>query len=1029
MPLFHPRVLDKRQRTMGPIPQAHKEILDDWAKNLAAGTYDSETQNDGEFIQRILIDVLGYVGSSGSGPWTVAKNQPVGTGNVDVALGMFDVGKERHILAPFELKGARTKDLDALMAGRNKTPVQQAWEYAMDAKGAKWVLVSNYAHIRLYAVGYGRKEYENFDLSTLSDPLNYNKIMLLLSAGQLLNGHTQNLLNESEDVQAEISKQLYADYRATRFALISEIINQTSVLTATDAVRVGQKILDRTLFVAFAEDKGLLKKNTLKETFEAQNLYNPQPVWNNFKGLFAAIDKGNKRLNIPEYNGGLFANDSEIDYLELSDTICEKLSAFGAYDYDTDVSVNILGHVFEQSISDLEELKNYFDPSFVPDTNASSKRQTDAIFYTPPYITRTIVEQSVGKWLSDRKTEVGLNDLEPLTDEDYASIKNIIRGKNKGQVVFNDNVRRHIYSWEKYRDKLSGIRVIDPACGSGAFLNEVFDYLFREGNAINRTLEGLYGGQINLFRWDTHILANNIFGVDINRESVEITKLSLWLKTANRNEKLTYLDNSIKVGNSVVKDNAVAGDLAFDWDTAFGSEAGSTKFDVVVGNPPYIDSEMMTKFWPREREYISNHFEQTKGNWDIYIAFFELGLNLLSTEGYLSFITPDKWISKDFGFELRKRILPKIISIIAVGRGVFEDALVDSIITTAGNKTTNTLQVSSYNHGETTLIGNTTKTEINEDEGFDQLLSQHYQTLKKFESSTNLRLGSFASTENACATSDTYILKEILIDAHSEHDVDTETEYKVANTGTLDRYVFRWGVQPMRYIMGDYTYPKVGKLEFESHLGATYRRRARSPKIIIKGLTLLDGALDLQGHFVPGKSTLVICCDDQDMLKFLAAVVNSRFASFYIKQKYASSSYNGGVNFTTDMIDSIPIPVNIDREAIVSQVDQILHAQQNRLAITYDLHKLIRSSGGPLKLTKKLHNWFELSGPDFVSELKKIGLSLSVTDRAEWVDILEKKRAAIKIHLASSSQAEALINETIIGAFGLTELPTNSAVG
>ena len=187
--------------------------------------------------------------------------------------------------------------------------------------------------------------------------------------------------------------------------------------------------------------------------------------------------------------------------------------------------------------------------------------------------------------------------------------------------------------------------------------------------------------------------------MDINRESVEITKLSLWLKTANRNEKLSYLDDNIKTGNSLIKERSIAGDLAFDWKTEFAAIMASGRFDVVVGNPPFVDSEAMTKYWTREREYISSTYSTTKGNWDLYIAFLELGCNLLSETGYLAFITPDKWISKDFGIEIRKRILPGLVSILPVGRGVFEGSLVDSIITTVSSKPVYKLQSLSVSDG------------------------------------------------------------------------------------------------------------------------------------------------------------------------------------------------------------------------------------------------------------------------------------------------------------------------------------------
>ena len=161
--------------------------------------------------------------------------------------------------------------------------------------------------------------------------------------------------------------------------------------------------------------------------------YSPQPAWVNFKGLFEAIDKGNERLNIPGYNGGLFAPNALINSLDLSDEVCERLAALGAYDYSTEVSVNILGHVFEQSVADLEDIKKQLELESVVSKEIGSRRRTDGIFYTPPFITRYIVEQVVGQWLADRKKELGFDEIPPLTEADYASIKLV--GVKRGQKI------------------------------------------------------------------------------------------------------------------------------------------------------------------------------------------------------------------------------------------------------------------------------------------------------------------------------------------------------------------------------------------------------------------------------------------------------------------------------------------------------------------------------------------------------------------------------------------------------------------
>lgn len=649
MSLFHQRVIEKHVKHIQDMPPQHSGALGKWADNLERGIYDSETQNDGEFIQRILIDILGYVGSSDGQKWTVAKNQPVGKGNVDVALGHF-TADSASILAPMELKGAKTRDLDAIMPGRNKSPVQQAWEYAMDAKGAQWVLVSNYREIRLYAVGYGRKEYESFELSSLKKPEHYARFILLLSAQNLLNGKTLSLLKESEQAEKDITDQLYADYKNLRRYMIDTIATDNPAKNQLDIIRCTQTILDRILFVAFAEDKGLLPDKTLAQAYETQNPFNPQPVWENFKGLFQAINKGNAALNIPGYNGGLFADDIELDSLTISNELCQGFKKIGEYDFDSEVSVNILGHIFEQSITDIEELKAEAEGAESVFDKKKSKRKRDGIFYTPPYITRYIVDQSVGGWLADRRNDIGFDRLPLLTDDDFASIK--ITGKRKVKHERNKNVAAHIAAWEAYKKELSSIKVLDPSCGSGAFLNEVFDYLKREGQTVNNELARLTGDQTDLFRWDTHILANNIYGVDLNRESVEITKLSLWLKTANRNEKLTYLENNIKVGNSLVEDPVIAGNLAFDWRREFTNIMDAGGFDVVVGNPPWgakLEADQLEAIRKKHKDIIVRTINS-------YMFFINHALSISKSNGYNGWVVPDAILYQSDNEKLRDRL-------------------------------------------------------------------------------------------------------------------------------------------------------------------------------------------------------------------------------------------------------------------------------------------------------------------------------------------------------------------------------------
>ena len=145
--------------------------------------------------------------------------------------------------------------------------------------------------------------------------------------------------------------------------------------------------------------------------------------------------------------------------------------------------------------------------------------------------------------------------------------------------------------WEAWQDELTTIRLLDPACGSGAFLIEAFDQLHATYQRSNDRLDELRGHR-TLFDLDKRILENNLYGVDLNEEAIEICRLSLWIKTAERGKALTSLDHPIRVGNSVVADPAVH-PKALDWQAAFPEVFAQGGFDVVVGNPPYIRQEWL----------------------------------------------------------------------------------------------------------------------------------------------------------------------------------------------------------------------------------------------------------------------------------------------------------------------------------------------------------------------------------------------------------------------------------------------------
>ena len=446
MRLFNKKTLDRHLGKPEHVPEQHLTLLEKWRELVESKRIFRETETglQAEFKSKIVQGVLGYQGIADAEEYTVASEQTIIRGSVDLALGHFG-SDERIIVAPFELKGAQTKDLDAIMPGRSKSPVQQAWEYATNEPGVTWVLVSNMLELRMYGFGEGTQAYERFDLAKLTEPSEYARFILLLSEDNLLSGRAADLLKESRREDKDITDALYADYKALRGTLISSISQQMTDLDPLKAIATAQIVLDRVLFTAFAEDTGLLPRNILEKAFEHSDPFNPRPVWENFKGLFSAINSGNNALNVPPYNGGLFAPNVVVDQLMISDEICEKFKNIGAYDFASEISVTVLGHIFEQSIADVERLQAEARGEEVErerKTGTTGRRKRDGVVYTPDYIARFIVEQTLGTHLKEIFAEIVRDFANKSSDPaDYEHIK----WKKKNSEV---------EAWQSYREQL-----------------------------------------------------------------------------------------------------------------------------------------------------------------------------------------------------------------------------------------------------------------------------------------------------------------------------------------------------------------------------------------------------------------------------------------------------------------------------------------------------------------------------------------------------------------------------------------------
>jgi type I restriction-modification system DNA methylase subunit len=491
------------------------------------------------------------------------------------------------------------------------------------------VLVSNMQELRLYAIGHGRANYETFALDKIDEPENLKKLQLLLHAEQLLGNATAQLLVRSGVEDRDITDKLYQDYKNLRDNLLQFVRDHRGHIAGEMRITLVQKLLDRIIFTAFAEDSVLLPNNTLKGVIDRKDVWDDRPKWYYLCQLFEAIDKGREQANIPPYNGGLFAHDLALNALDLPDILVQQFLKIASYDFKSEVSVTILGHIFEQSISDIEVLQSEARGEPAPVT---TKRKRDGVVYTPDFVTRFIVEKTIGAHLLEMRA------LQLAQFSDGLDAEGGIAWKTPQSE--NDYLRAMLTG-------IADLRILDPACGSGAFLIAAFDYLQTEQRALRDRLAELEGAfAYTSAASDVEIITRNLYGVDVNAESVDITKLSLWLKTAKKGRQLESLDHSIRWGNSLIEDQDFHR-RAFTWEQFFPDMHGM--FDIVIGNPPYVRMEILKPIKP----YLEKRFEVASDRADLYAYFFELGLRRLKPGGRLGYISSSTFFRTGSGAPLR----------------------------------------------------------------------------------------------------------------------------------------------------------------------------------------------------------------------------------------------------------------------------------------------------------------------------------------------------------------------------------------
>ena len=514
----------------------------------------------------------------------------------------------------FEAKGHEQLDLFETQKHRREkpsqeTPIKQTRDnmerFVETTHTIKYGVCTNYVNFVLMMYYPKHRLFQEFDFSKTKDNDQKLKEFIGIFSYKTLvlekDTSIQDYKKKSEGEDKDVTDKFYQLFHETRLMIIKEF--QASGHTQREAIFYTQLFLNRILFLFFAVDTGLIDDKKLftdrviRQLDLDQCTEDSTQIFDDIESLFRALNNGSKVLGFSAFNGELFSGSPLpvhfLDYrnkgffaeeLSLSrlirppklvgqakeifkkhetkvNPIIRNLLIMDSYDFSSkesnqssdssgNVNVTILGHILEQSIGHIDQLLKV----------ESLTRKVKGIFYTPETLTDYLCRNTIIPYLS----KSNVNDVDELILEYENDIPEL-------------------------EEKLDSIKIIDPACGSGAFLIKAAEILLEITAEIEKSKDpdSPPDTMDSYLTTETpKIITNNIFGTDITRASVEITKLSLFLKTATRDQKLPDLSKNIVTGNSLIDDpNAFAG--AINWHEQFPDIMNSGGFDVVIGNPPW----------------------------------------------------------------------------------------------------------------------------------------------------------------------------------------------------------------------------------------------------------------------------------------------------------------------------------------------------------------------------------------------------------------------------------------------------------
>jgi type I restriction-modification system DNA methylase subunit len=533
----------------------------------------------------------------------------------------------------------------------------------------KWILLTNFAQLYFIRVNEVTPSF-SFKLADLWE--RREELWELLALENLEANRIDELYDQHK--KASLDQMFLADLKRWRLLIANGFALRNQKRSLEEITLASQQLLDRFIFCLMLETQRLVEYNKLARAYG-----NYEVLYARANKTFGEVLRESLFVEIKnDFNTELFEQPLLCDQLEIDNVVLsavigheplapelaaqcgfesgqgELLAFRHLYRYDFSLmSSDVMGSVYERFLAH----KLFRDGGRVVIEDTAELRKKEGIYYTPRYIVDYIVAHTLGE------------KIKPILAEAKALL-----GYKNYQGAF-DKIRQ-----------LSEIKVLDPAMGSGSFLLGAFDTLvaaYKDYNAECEKQKRANGNGDALFdapegkpqpvdQLGTRVVEQNLFGVDLDQQAVEVAKLNLWIRLmaaekdsiwlklhdpANGKKSrslLPALTNNFKRGNSLIDDKAVAGDAAFDWKNQFPETMKRGGFDVVIGNPPYERIQTMMGNAPQAVEFLkANYRSGASGNFDIYVCFIEHGLELLNADGVFGYICPHKFFEADYGVGIR----------------------------------------------------------------------------------------------------------------------------------------------------------------------------------------------------------------------------------------------------------------------------------------------------------------------------------------------------------------------------------------